>query len=670
MAIDLNLFVDAASRGWNDGAKVPTPFAAFLNGIATGTEQNYKNQVLAQQAEQTRLENEQAPYKKAVLEAQAKEAELKTQAMTENPEAFKEDYVKKAELAKAEKAREMELMQQEGEVVDILKNGSPDQKAEATLSGKYAQLIAAKPQYGKQLEATVPTWTNEAYKKQFFERDQAARRQQLWADAEAKQQIEAAEIEKDYLKNPNIDILASTIGNQLGVPVGRPDLLLKGRVVQEKLNLKYDPKTGETVPNKFTMDTPKWEKVFYYGDKPYYGLDPDMLDILAKYQSNYNTQTKAGAGQGGITDLKTASDEVDKARLMAAEKAKEEANVAQATRAEQQRSFTEGMKVADKYKAAESDVLAQQERNRQERIAKSQPASTQPNFTTPTHTAIPTEVPAEQKVIVTPAIKTTAPTAPTASTPMPSPMPEVYQKRYQQNELARAKAAEALKRRKPVSAGGTQAAPTATPVQQATAAIAPTSIPAEVEVKISKEPPSEAVVNKVSSVLDSIGAQDASALMKAVIATESAGNPNAVSPTGVTGLAQTTVATAQGVIPSIKNRKDLLDPRTSFAVGAIELASLQRTFEDSPLVALIGYNAGIGVAKDLVATVGAEPTWEQIQSALPSIISKYYKNPEAKLDEVLKYPQRVMSYFPKFLSSPDDMRLAQVLKEQGIIDYA
>lgn len=90
-------------------------------------------------------------------------------------------------------------------------------------------------------------------------------------------------------------------------------------------------------------------------------------------------------------------------------------------------------------------------------------------------------------------------------------------------------------------------------------------------------------------------------LLKAVIATESGFNPNAVSPKGAVGLMQLIPPTAQryGVTASKGSTiaKKLTDPRINIKAGAHYLADLIRMFPGRLDLALAAYNAGEGAVQ-------------------------------------------------------------------------
>ena len=90
-------------------------------------------------------------------------------------------------------------------------------------------------------------------------------------------------------------------------------------------------------------------------------------------------------------------------------------------------------------------------------------------------------------------------------------------------------------------------------------------------------------------------------LLKALVATESGFNPNAISPKGAVGLMQLIPPTAQryGVTASKGSTiaKKLTDPRINIKAGARYLADLIRMFPGRLDLALAAYNAGEGAVQ-------------------------------------------------------------------------
>jgi len=91
------------------------------------------------------------------------------------------------------------------------------------------------------------------------------------------------------------------------------------------------------------------------------------------------------------------------------------------------------------------------------------------------------------------------------------------------------------------------------------------------------------------------------ALVKALVAVESAFDPNAVSPKGAVGLMQIIPATAEryGLAADAKRsiEQKLKDPATNVRIGTRYLADLLERFENDIVLALAGYNAGEGAVE-------------------------------------------------------------------------
>lgn len=91
------------------------------------------------------------------------------------------------------------------------------------------------------------------------------------------------------------------------------------------------------------------------------------------------------------------------------------------------------------------------------------------------------------------------------------------------------------------------------------------------------------------------------ALLKAVMAAESAFNPDAVSPKGAIGLMQVMPATAgQYGLQADRQQsleEKLADPKTNIRIGARYLRDLGKLFPNDPQLVLAAYNAGQGAVQ-------------------------------------------------------------------------
>ncbi len=111
-----------------------------------------------------------------------------------------------------------------------------------------------------------------------------------------------------------------------------------------------------------------------------------------------------------------------------------------------------------------------------------------------------------------------------------------------------------------------------------------------------------------------IGTKVSPALVLAVIATESAGRPNAVSSAGASGLMQLVPATAErfGAI-------NAADPVENIKAGVSYLDSLMAQFDRDPLMVLAAYNAGEGA---VVANDGVPP-YPETRDYVPKVLAAW-----------------------------------------------
>lgn len=104
------------------------------------------------------------------------------------------------------------------------------------------------------------------------------------------------------------------------------------------------------------------------------------------------------------------------------------------------------------------------------------------------------------------------------------------------------------------------------------------------------------------------------ALLAAMIYVESAGNPQAVSRVGAQGLMQLMPATAERFGVS-----NAFDPRQNIRGGAEYVAWLLAEFDQDPILALSGYNAG----ENAVKRSGGVPDFEETRTYVPKVLSAY-----------------------------------------------
>jgi hypothetical protein len=109
-------------------------------------------------------------------------------------------------------------------------------------------------------------------------------------------------------------------------------------------------------------------------------------------------------------------------------------------------------------------------------------------------------------------------------------------------------------------------------------------------------------------------------LLKAMMAQESSGNPNAVSPKGAAGLMQLMPATAKEVGVTNPN-----DPAQNIMGGARYMSQMLDKFGDVP-TALAAYNAGPGA----VSKAGGIPNFPETQNYVSRITANYQGKPMAQ----------------------------------------
>ena len=113
---------------------------------------------------------------------------------------------------------------------------------------------------------------------------------------------------------------------------------------------------------------------------------------------------------------------------------------------------------------------------------------------------------------------------------------------------------------------------------------------------------------------ETIGTNVSPALVLAVIGIESAGNPEAVSSAGATGLMQLIPATAErfGVT-------DATDPAQNIKGGIAYLNFLMNTFDRDPVLVLAAYNAGEGA----VAANNGVPPYPETRDYVPKVLAAW-----------------------------------------------
>lgn len=123
------------------------------------------------------------------------------------------------------------------------------------------------------------------------------------------------------------------------------------------------------------------------------------------------------------------------------------------------------------------------------------------------------------------------------------------------------------------------------------------------------------------------------ALVKAVIAVESAYQPDAVSPKGALGLMQIIPDTAAryGIVGDRKGSavKKLLDPATNLRVGTRHLRGLLLRFADDLDLVLAAYNAGEGAVERYARTIPPFPETRTYVKLVQKFYGSYRPEPAA-----------------------------------------
>jgi soluble lytic murein transglycosylase-like protein len=124
------------------------------------------------------------------------------------------------------------------------------------------------------------------------------------------------------------------------------------------------------------------------------------------------------------------------------------------------------------------------------------------------------------------------------------------------------------------------------------------------------------------------------ALIKAIIATESGFNPNAVSPKGARGLMQLMPATAASL-----GVTDSFDPDQNIKGGVKHFRSLMNNFRNNLTLSLAAYNAG----ENLVQRLGRVPDFKETREYVKSI-KRLFNKSETNY-QVQEQHQPVLKFF-------------------------
>ena len=168
--------------------------------------------------------------------------------------------------------------------------------------------------------------------------------------------------------------------------------------------------------------------------------------------------------------------------------------------------------------------------------------------------------------------------------------------------------------------------------------------------------PEAEVVERVNSIP---AVKDMPPIVKAVIAVESGGRFDAKSPTGTRGIAQMTKAAMQDVLPG----GDVNNPEDQLLGSALYIAKVtnMKAFKNNPYLGLAAYNGGPGLLSRAVEVAGTTD-WDTVKSVLPEVMKEekfanYFKKKKVNLDqkynEIVSYPDKVLSYYNTFTGNDE-----------------
>lgn len=737
--VDLDLFVNSASKGFNDGAKVPTPFAAFVSSFVSGIDADQKYEAQDLQDQQRQIAIDQAPIDTRIKEAEAKTKEADAKVVTDHPDEY--EAAKLADLnAKAANDQATAIINnKKSQLTQIMDGDDPIAKGQALASGKFDSIMTEtqKKQY---IQQSYPDWADED--KQTYDDQVHAQQTRDWTDAANKQAVEKApEYSAALTSDPNIQ----NIKNQIPGNVSYPDLLTKGTIATVSSyrvpSMVKDPATGAQVPElddfgnqvfkNSTKSVPppgaklEERKVFQYDGQQYdiggTGLSSDTYKTFNNAQSNYAFVNQRNLGQF-YGDVKKSDQDTKeaKAKIAADATAQYEQNASEVR--SQQDAFTAGAEIKPPYVNAARRVYQSINDSRNNTVTTPESvanSSSTPDLTVPDLTvqyppsapqvpALPegreaspatsldatpassgTPIPSPTKFTITPgtaspvavgtlqanqtSFATSSPTpAPSGSeaTPTPAPLTQQEEDLAKSKALAKQKALNALQNQgQKVDAPVT---PSPTPVDQARQVATSSFVPSKftVNVPVSYAAPNAAGIQKVAAAPEM---QGLSAAAKAVAVTESRGNNDAVSPTGVKGMMQVTKGTAKEISDDI----DRTNPVQNAIGGAIYVEKLlsDPAFENNPMLAFTSYNAGEGTVAKAVQ-LAQSTDWDRVKNFIePAIMSNsaYWRSigvdPKQKAIEARQYAEKVVANFGSFVYTPGDMSIANKLKQQKVLSF-
>lgn len=657
--IDTNLFIDNYYKGVLAGNAAPSPYSAFVDSLAKGIDDQQKYESEEQQQAIRQNQIEQIPVANRIQEANALRLEADVAAYKNNPQDYAKLQEQKLRNELLKQQQEADMLQRKTEFINIIESKDPVAIGKAYSSGQYMDVLAADQNLSKEVTASSPNWADED-KAKLFADDVAKTVAVESARYGVKAQADADLTKKAYSTNGDIKAIA----DKLKISVEELALTAEIRNVPENIGgqpiYRLQKKDGKVVLDKNTNEPlqelddnqqpiiesylggkPGFKKYIYYG-KPgqpkekVQEITDETGDIFNKHAVPLQYATGYGKGQGGMGDIHAQSEQVDNQKKQAALDQKKAAEEALRDNPDAEANFKAGLQTPPPAPAPTAKPLppsmarAQAIQERQAKPVGETPA--------PEGTAYVNPVQAE----------------PSKAPPKPEKSANPQAATSKKDADAKARADYAIKKQLQLSPNSVS--------EEAAQTTKPEFVPSRFEIKGGINPSID-IVNKVNS-LENVSQM--SALTKAIIAVESRGDPNAISPTGTRGLMQTTFATASDVRPGTKP-EELFNPRTSLFIGLNRLGDLMDQFHN-PLITLIGYNAGPAVAARAVKLAGSTD-WDDIQRVLPEAVKHFYPNNPGKVTEVMQYVPKVLSYFSAFTSSRRDMDIAQDLKSRGALNF-
>lgn len=663
--VDLDLFVNSLAKGVQIGNAAPSSFSSFFGGLIKGIDdqQEYEKEEQLQAIRQNQIDL--LPLQNRLQEAQTLKAEAEVSAYRADPNAFIAAKLSQQEAVIAEQRRQELLNQKRTEFLAIMEGPDNTAKADAMLGGQFTDLLAEQPALRKEVLQQATGWEPENFER-LYEGEYAQIRAQHMARSkvEATQRLQTAASE--YESSANVGQLENDVAAaRPDEPVNRLDLALYGEVRTEKVY----PKTTiaregpDGNPQLVEVDDlsrePKWVKNFYYGrgkDKQLIReVDPDTFKEYDVFQKLYRRANDLDPHSGGVADLQR------QARLTTAQREAQRAQAQQEADAARNNQdagqfFSSSIKPAPiapdlQGRTPQFQRALEASRNRiQSNQAEAQAPVAAPE---PALTPVPT---AKARLQVSEALPGPALT--------PTPAPSSTSRPSNKSEELKARAASRV--RSVLEKRGVQASQSV-PAERQVSAFTPARFMPDVMTPRTSVRPRGEVVQQVKSV-PSI--RNAPAVVKAIIAVESEGRGDAISPTGVKGLSQMEQATAQGLFGTTF---DVNSPAHNIlgAATMFEVAMTNPVLRENPLLAIAAYNGGEPVIADAVRKAGYTPDWNVVKEFIPQAVSENpkLKKIKGKAQEIIQYVDKVVSYFPSFAKSTDDYEMAKRLKATGILDF-